>query len=94
MTTPPEYPEDTHVEVRYPLTKEQKDGPRADWPWLPGTVTEVCGPDEWQIAVEHPGVAITEKGGPWTPENGDPWYPLCFRDSSEIRIPGTEAEAR
>jgi len=94
MTTPPEYPQDTQVEVRYPLTKEQQAGPRAEWPWLPGTVTEACGPDEWQIAVEHPDVATTENGDPWSPENGEPWYPLCFRDPSEIRMPEMEAEAQ
>jgi hypothetical protein len=94
MTSPPEYPEDTHVEVRYPLSKEQETGPRSEWPWLPGTVAEVCGPDEWQIVVEDLGVATTENGGAWSPDNGDPWYPLCFRDSSEIRTPQTEAEAQ
>jgi hypothetical protein len=86
MTTPPEYPEDTEVEVRYPLTPEQQAGPRAEWPWLPGTVTAVCGHDEWQILVEHPALA--------EPEGDEISYPLCFRDSSEIRTPGTEAEAQ
>jgi hypothetical protein len=94
MTSPPEYPQDTEVEVRYPLSKEQETGPRSEWPWLPGTVTEVCGLNEWQVVVEHPDLAVTENGGAWSPKNGDPWYPLCFRDSSEIRIPDKEAEAQ
>ena len=35
--------------VRYPLTPEQEQGPREAWPWLPATVEQVCGPDEWQV---------------------------------------------
>jgi hypothetical protein len=30
------FPEDSWVEVRYPLTREQERGDRAAWPWLPG----------------------------------------------------------
>jgi hypothetical protein len=86
---PPEYPEDTPVMVRYPLTPEQEQGPREAWPWLPATVTEVCGPDEWQVCVEADQVAAEDAG--------DKLYPLCFRDSSEIRPasePETGAEAQ
>ena len=32
------FPEDSWVEVRYPLTSEQEHGDRAAWPWLPGWV--------------------------------------------------------
>jgi len=83
------YPEDTPVLVRYPLTPEQEKGPREAWSWLPGTVEQVCGPDEWQICVEHESVS-------WL-EAGEKWFPLCFRDSSEIRPalePETGAEAQ
>jgi hypothetical protein len=45
---PPQYPEGTAVEVRFPLTKEQADGSRENWPWLRAEITEVCGPGEWQ----------------------------------------------
>jgi len=84
---PPEYPEDTDVEVRYPLTKEQETGPRDQWPWLKATVTEVCGPDEWQVCIADDRAAACR--------DGDLWYPLAFRDHTEIRTPeaGTEAQA-
>jgi hypothetical protein len=47
------YPEETQVETRFPLTPEQEDGPRDDWPWLPGTVLEQVGPDEWLIGLDE-----------------------------------------
>ena len=43
------FPEDSWVEVKFPLTSEQEQGDRAAWPWLPGWVVSVCGPDEWEI---------------------------------------------
>ena len=89
------YPEDTPVEVKFPLDKEQEHGDRTAWPWLPGWVTEVCGPDEWQVMVQAPGLGVLEDGtpaGPDVPED-EQFFPLCFRDSSEIREPQAEAEA-
>ena len=50
--------EDTRVMVRYPRTPEQERCDRADWPWLPGTIVEQCGPDEWQVCVEDISVAV------------------------------------
>jgi hypothetical protein len=83
------FPEDTAVEVRYPLNQEQHDrGDREAWPWLPGTITEQCGPDEWQVCVEDRRVVVRKDGSkptPRTPENRL-YYPLCFRDASEIRV--------
>lgn len=75
MSSP--YPEDSWVEVRYPLTREQKHGDRAAWPWLPGWVVSRCGPDEWGICVETPELAMDDEG--------ETVFPCCFRDSSEIR---------
>jgi hypothetical protein len=43
--------EDDVVEVRYPLPGNDKHD-RSSWPWLPGTILAVCGPDEWQVCVE------------------------------------------
>jgi hypothetical protein len=77
------FPEESQVMVRYPLTPEQEKGPREAWSWLPGTVEQVCGPDEWQVCVELDDVAFEE--------NGERMFPLCFRDASEIR-PANEAE--
>ncbi len=81
------FPNGTAVEVRFPLTREQHHGDGEAWPWLPGTITEQCGPDEWQVCVEDMSVAVRKDGSkptPRTPQN-KLFYPLCFRDSSEIR---------
>lgn len=77
------FPEDSWVQVRYPLTSEQEHGDRAAWPWLPGWVIAQGGPDEWQICVEVPELAT------W--DEGEAWYPVCFRDASEIRPPEAQA---
>jgi hypothetical protein len=42
-----------------------------------------CGPDEWEICVQAPELAT------WHEDQA--WYPVCFRDASEIRA--TEAQA-
>jgi hypothetical protein len=81
--TGPVFPEDSWVQVRYPLTKEQEHGDRAAWPWLPGWVAAECGPGEWEICVRAPELAT------W--HEGEAWYPVCFRDSSEIRLPEAQA---
>ena len=79
------FPEDSWVEVRYPLTKEQELADRAAWPWLPGWVVSICGPDEWEICVQTPELAAEHEG--------EAVYPVCFRDSSELRYPEAELEA-
>ena len=63
--TGPVFPEDSWVEVRYPLTSEQEHADRAAWPWLPGWVISVCGPDEWEICVQAPELAIQHDGEGW-----------------------------
>jgi hypothetical protein len=81
-----QFPEDSWVQVRYPLTAEQERGDRTAWPWLPGWVTAECGPDEWEICVQAPELA--------TEHDGETFYPTCFRDSSELRpAPEPEMEA-
>ena len=52
---------DKRVEVRYPLTPEQAQGDRSAWPWLPGWVAEVCGPDEWQVVCKLPASGAPRK---------------------------------
>lgn len=75
------------VDVRFPIGREQEQGNRDLWPWLPGTVEEQCGPDEWLVCVEDDRLATREDGTP--PHPGDPsdslLYPRCFRDPSELR---------
>lgn len=58
------------MEVPYPLTPDQD---REAWPWLPGTVLERCGPDEWRVRVDAPELE----------EDGT--FPVCFRDASELK---------
>jgi hypothetical protein len=80
--------EDDSVEVRYPLPDSNQTD-RSSWPWLPGTILAVCGPDEWQVCVEVQELATLEDGRPPhcnTPEH-KLFYPVCFRDSPEIRSP-------
>jgi hypothetical protein len=86
----PTFAEDMAVEVRFPRTKEEERGDRADWPWLPGTIVEQCGPDEWQVCVEDMAVAVREDGSKPTPRTPQHklYYPLCYRDSSEIKLAG------
>ena len=81
-----QFPEDSWVEVRFPLTAEQERGDRDAWPWLPGWVAAECGPDEWEICVQAPELGFER--------DGETCYPTCFRESSELRPapePGAEA---
>lgn len=81
------FEEGTPVLVRYPAPGMTHETPRESWPWVPGTVEEVCGPDEWLIAVESRDVATAEDGtpAPADADDDDLYFPMCFRDSSEIR---------
>jgi hypothetical protein len=71
-------------------TTEEELGDRATWPWLPGTVLQRVGPDEFQIVVEVPELATLEDGSlaPEATPDDDLWYPVCFRDAAEIKLPG------
>ena len=71
------YEEDQEVLVKYPLTMGQQDGDRSAWPWLPGWIARECGPDEWEVVVEAPELAMVQ--------DGEVVYPVCFRDSSELQ---------
>ena len=80
--------EDTPVMVRYPRTSEEERGDRSEWPWLPGTILEQCGPDEWRVCVEVRELAVREDGSKPTPRTPQHklYYPCCFRDSSEMKL--------
>ena len=60
--------------------------PRETGPWMPGTIEEVCGPDEWLVAVLDRDVATLEDGStaPTDADEEDVFYPMAFRDHSEI----------
>ena len=74
------------VLVRFPLAADSSAN-REDWPWLPGWIVEICGPDEWQVCVQDYSLALMEDGR--VPPPGTPGqellFPVCYRDSSEIR---------
>ena len=97
------FPDDSAVEVRYPLHPGPQCQPgwsqdeylaavRADhetWPWLLGTIEQQCGPDEWLVTIEDRRVATLDDWSP-APEgtpDDDLFFPQCFRDSSELRKP-------
>ena len=83
------FPDDSRVEVRYPRTRQEEQGDRSKWPWLPGTIEQQCGPDEWQVCVMDKSVAVLRDGrrAPHGTASRNLHYPLCYRDSSEIRRP-------
>jgi hypothetical protein len=81
------WPDETPVLVRFPRDKREEQGDRAAWPWLPGTVLQQVGEDEWQVCVEVRELAVREDGsapGPRTPPHRL-YYPCCYRDGSELR---------
>ena len=75
------------VEVRYPRSKQEEQGDRERWPWLPGTIVEQCGPDEWYVCIEVRDLAVLRDGrrAPRGTARRDLCYPCCFRVGSEIR---------
>ena len=81
------FPDDSLVEVRYPLTRSEQQGDRSAWPWLPGSILGQCGPDEWHVCVEARELATLDDGSPAPAGTAyeDLFSPCCFRDSSEIR---------
>jgi hypothetical protein len=48
-------------------------------------VASVCGPDEWEICVRAPELAMQDEG--------ETVYLVCFRDASELRSLDAEPEA-
>ena len=88
------FPDESPVLVRYPLDGPRSVSDRAEWPWLPGTIEQQCGPDEWLVTIEDRRLAELDDGSPApedTPDE-DLLFPQCYRDSSELR-PTPELEA-
>jgi hypothetical protein len=83
------FTDESPVWVRYPLgSSTPADAlPREQWPWLPGSILSQCGPDEWQVIVEARELATRKDGTPVSKDTADRnlYYPICFRDASEIR---------
>ncbi len=55
-------PDDSPAEVRYPRSKQEEHGDREQWPWLPGTIVEQCGPDDWHVCIEVRELAVLRDG--------------------------------
>ncbi|MFL6053305.1 MAG: hypothetical protein ACJ72W_10375 [Actinoallomurus sp.] len=89
----PQSPEGSTVLVWYPPRgTDERD--RNKWAWLPGSIVSQCCPDEWCIAVEASELAEPD---PSLPDGDAPenlLYPVCFRDSSEIRAVSVEQWGR
>ena len=81
------FPGNSPVKVRYPRSKQEEQGDRSAWPWLPGSILGQCGPDEWSVCVEVRELAVLRDGrrAPRGTASRNLYYPCCFRDSSEIR---------
>lgn len=78
----------TEVWVQYPTTGAELNGPRADWPWMAGTILAQTGPGEWQIMVTAAELAELEDGTPAPvnpPEDTALFFPVVFRDITEIK---------
>jgi hypothetical protein len=95
------FPDESEVLVRYPVHPGPDRRPgqsqaehlaamqaeRETWPWLPGTVEQQCGPDEWLVTIEDRRLALLEDGRPAPTGTADEdlLFPQCFRGSSELR---------
>ena len=77
------FPDDSPVKVRYPRNKQEEQGDRSTWPWLPASILSQCGPDEWHVRE----LAVLRDGRrpPRGTASRNLYYQCCFRDSSEIR---------
>jgi hypothetical protein len=82
------FPNDSLVPVPYPRDKQEEQGDRCAWPWLPGSILSQCGPDEWHVCVEARELATLDDGSqaPAGSVDEDQFYPCCFRDANEIRL--------
>jgi hypothetical protein len=80
-------PDGSAVAVRYPRDRQEEQGDRSAWPWLPGTILSQCGPDESYVCVQLRALAMLSDGGssPAGTAGDDLYHPCCFRDASEIR---------
>jgi hypothetical protein len=79
------FPDESPVGIRYSCSKQEEQGDREQWLWLPGTVVEQSGPDEWYVCVEARELAVLRDGrrAPRGTASHRLYYPCCFRGSSE-----------
>ncbi|GAA4514040.1 hypothetical protein GCM10023191_082030 [Actinoallomurus oryzae] len=89
----PRFPEGCTVLAWYPpLGAEERD--RSAWAWLPGSIVSRCGEDEWCVVVEAADLAEPDPNIPHGDAPENLLYPLCFRDSSELRAVSAEEWSR
>lgn len=89
------FPDGSAVVIRYPRDKQEEQGDRSAWPWLPGSILGQCGLDEWHVCVEARDLATLDDGSPAPDGTADwgPFFPCCFRDATELRR-ATDGEER
>jgi hypothetical protein len=80
----PRLPDGSPVLVWYPPYGVDAHD-RSAWAWLPGSIVSQCCSDEWCVVVEDPKLAEPDTSLPDGDAPENLLYPLCFRDSSEIR---------
>ena len=75
------FPDESPVEVRYPRSKQEEQGDRERWPWLPGTIVEQCGPDEWYVCIEVRELAVLRDGrrAPRGTASRNLYYPVLLQ---------------
>jgi hypothetical protein len=78
------FPDGLAVLTPFPITDEEIAGPRSGWPWVTAIIDSQVGPDEWGLVITDPE-AVTD-------DDGTPYYPVVFRDASEIRLPDPSVE--
>jgi hypothetical protein len=79
------FPDNSTVLVWY-SPRGADPGDRSTWAWLPGSILDQCCPDEWRVVVEAPELAEPDTSVPNDDAREKLLYPVCFRDSSEIRM--------
>lgn len=74
-----DYAEGARVEVRYPASIGAGQD-RDEWPWLPGTILTRCDDigHEFYVRVDVDELADED-------DDGELWYPGCFRNPEELR---------
>src|ERR1035441_4177712 len=81
--------ENSRCSIRFHLLVPggRRDIASSQWPWLPGTIVEQCGPDEWYVCVEVRELAVLRDGrrAPRGTASRNLYYPCCYRDGSEIQ---------
>ena len=66
------YPDESPVEVRYPRSKQEEQSDREQWPWLPGTIVEQCGPERMVCVRRGPRAGRPARRPTGTARHGQP----------------------